>query len=701
MQQSDPIQDNPQLVSPLEQDNSKAEQGSFDNDIIKYVIEERLKPNKIQLKALKQQFIRYDNLYKLVQENKNYKGLANLFIPEILRAVETLISVIHFGIFGNSLFMKYRGYDTKDKLSAENLTHLAFTQMDENNFELGMMDFERQKLIFGTGIRKVLLDFMERRVKSINPETFEKEDRLETYRDIWTFEEVDILNFWIPVNTPWWDIQKADWLAETQNVNEVWIKGKIKKNWINKKQGELLLTYNSKEDTDESSMSNQRLSASGITPDDSKDKYGITTWYGWIPNKYVKDSNDDVDDDELVLGIVIIGNDEIILKKDKLINVYWHNRYPYVSCPFIPISGQFFGMGVPYICGSLQEELNDTRNQTMDNKTALLCNMWLKHKRSGISDDALIFTPNGVVTTNDMDGLRPLAPPLFGGFSITIEGNIKEDIRQSVSAVSGLQGVPQPGVGSATEFQGIQNAAMSRNRLVISAIGKCVLTPVFTLVKHLIYQYFDHAKMVKIMVEIGHKTKMVGPRDIVGNYDIELDLITDFEKNPAVVKQQVLTAMGQIIQLPPQVISFHWKLLNEVFKQLGIKNFSEMYPPPEPDILQTFLTPKEELQVFLEGQPVLVKDGEDHLDHLQRHIEDRKRIASIAPQFILDLMDSHIAIHMQKLEQMKQMAMANQLAKMQQVPQGGPISGQAPNSSPSTMQQPTNDMAIQKGITNV
>jgi len=690
--------DNP--LKEKDSNNYKAEKDGLESDLIKYVIADRLKPNKLLLGQKKQDFIKYLDLFKGVQKRKHYEGLANLFIPEILKGIETLVSIIHFGIFGNPVFMKYRGYEPSDEISAQNMTDVNYYCMAENQFELNFSSFERNMFVYGTAIGKVLWDFDEIDVASIDPEG-KKEKRLETIRDTWTFQNVDILNFWIPPETPWWDIQKARWMAETEEVDESWIREKMRSGWISKTQGEKLLRAGAGSvGADYSSqLKDERLQSSNIPAQTRSDKgrYKITTWYGLIPYKFVKDKEDSNDDDDLVLGICILGNDSTTLKLDKVSNVFWHNRYPYVSSTFIPLDGEFFGLGVPSVCDSLQEELNDTRNQTMDNKTAILRNMWLLDRNAQIARKDLEMRPNGIIMTNNMQGLVPLAPPLFTGVGVSIEGVIKEDIRQAIAAISGLQGIPQAGVGSATEFSGLQNSAMGRSRMVIKTLAESAIKPIFNLAKFLIYQFYDHRKMIRVVGARGIKTKFLSPDEIAGNYDIFLELSTDFEKNPNVMRQQLLTLFSQLVGLPPQAIQFHWKLISKLMSEMGIKNPEDYYADLAPVENAKLLTPEEEHQILLAFQPVHANKGDDDLIHLRDHIEFRAKIYLSAPPYILNNIDNHIKEHQASL-QAKGRQPSPFLGNGQA---GGMIPGQNPNTNFSTMQNPTSDNEILKGVENV
>ena len=151
--------------------HSKAERS--DNDELVQFILDKIDKDSLALKPKKDKFVEWNDLYKGYQADKNYQGLANLFIPEILKATETLVSMIHSAIFDNPNYVKYVGMERHDRESAENMTTLVLYQTGENKFEIGMSEFIRQMCTFGTGFRKILWEFMvkQTRTRKKNPDT--------------------------------------------------------------------------------------------------------------------------------------------------------------------------------------------------------------------------------------------------------------------------------------------------------------------------------------------------------------------------------------------------------------------------------------------------------------------------------------------------------------------------------------------------
>src|SRR3990167_6810790 len=123
-----------------------------------------------------------------------------------------------------------------------------------------------------------------------------------------------------------------------------------------------------------------------------------------------------------------------------------------------------------------------------------------------------------------------------------------------------------------------------------------------------------------------------------------------------------------------------------MLNSLGIDNPEDMYPDLVPESDEMLLSPDEEHDVMLELQPVHVRNGDNHIEHLQSHINLRNSIYLSAPPFLLEILDSHIKVHQKKL----------QAAQQQQAMQMAMTQGQTPNSSPNTIQGPGNDNQMLK-----
>lgn len=675
------------------------------DEVINSVVEEVGQSEKA-LASWKKNVVKYNELYQMYQSKKNYEGLSNIFVPEILRAVETVVGKLYQLVVGSPNWFEYIGRDENDEGPAVALTQLTRYEMDENSFKSRLMDSLRQMVISGLTVRKILWDFQEvarRRTamadnSSVDPVTGQpinvkqrvEQPEVETIRDHWTFEPVDLLSFHISdVTTPYNDIQKATWIAEQYSVDKNWINARCKKGWFSRAMKDRLDFAQSAQGSDAQNLRDSRLKSSGFQRPNSKDKIEVIERWGLVPARWVHSPEELVElgleADDRVEGVIYIANRIAILKLEA--NPFWHGQKPYVSCPYVPKENEFAGIGVAQIGEKLQEELNDTRNQTMDNKTLILMCMWLKHRAAGIKNQDLRIRPMGVIATNDMAGLEALRPPVLTGVGVNIEGVIKSDLRESVGASSNLQGIAQGGVDTATESSIINRESMGRLLLTGELYGELILKPTLIFAEYLNYQFYDHVKVIRIIGSAGVKFRRLSPDELIGYKDVVINLATDLADNPGVRRQQIMNFLTIVQQMPPEQIQFHYKILDKIYGMFfNNRSLEEIYPAPQDAV--ELLTPEEELDMIEAEQPVLAKMGQNHKVHIQV-LEDylnktKYALTPVSFDILKRLILSHYALLEQELAMQQAQFDMQAMAVAQGAEGGSSDPGKTPNATPFT-----------------
>lgn len=703
-----------------------------DQGFIGNIMRKEITKSERVLSSWKRKLVKYNELYKMVQNQRHYEGLARIFVPEILRAVETVVGNLEKTIFGQNPWFEYEATLPQDDGSAKALSQLTRDQMEANQFKLRTLDSFRQMAISGLTVRKILWDFNQvnqkkkvaKYTESTDPitkktkvtKTVETITSLETVMDNWCSEPVDLLSLHISdVTIPYHSLQKATWIAEQFLVDKQWVRDKIKKEWF------IEIDLDDLEETKQFSSSDaeryklSRKQSGGYTSGENKAGYSendrktgieIIERWGLVEAKYIYDAGDlkelNLDEDEMVESVIVIANRKKILKLEA--NPFYHNMKPYVACPYVAQEFDFSGMGVAAIGESLQEELNDTRNQTMDNKSLILMCMWLKSRTSGINNKDLTIRPMGVIPTNDVNGLVALRPPVLTGVGVNIESVIKEDLRQSVGASSNLQGIAQSGSQTATESNAVNQASYGRLALTGQQYVELILKPTLYFSESLNYQFFNTDKVIKIVGEQGIKFKNISPDDIVGQKAIIIKMGTDLDDNPGIKRQQLLQFLTIVQQMPPQVLAQHWKLLDKVYKSFfpSGHGLEDLYPAPPGE--EELLQPDEEFELMRNEIPVSVKQGDDDDAHLKEHEADYEATKYAVSDKTLQLEHSHILEHMQaKTNKFKaqQQAQAQAAAASQGGSKGGQGSvnmGQIPNASPFTQASATKGSDLNRNM---
>ena len=668
-------------------------------EVIEHVLK-GLSESDDRLKSWKEKIVKWYDLYGMVQRKKNYDGLASIFVPEILRAVETVTAKIYGMIVGEPQWYEYTGRDgDKDTEGpAIALTRLTAYQMEENHFKSRLMDSIRQLVLTGLCVRKIGWEYQEvtRKVRGQDGKITEKK---ETIKDTWTFEPVDLLSIGISdVDVPYNDIQKARWISEQTLGDKEYAFRKMSKGWFSGRYKDKLVEESEPNSSDSQNLKDRKLQASGYDAlTKKKDQVEYIERWGLLPAKWVYSQEEmserELEDDDQVESVVVIGNRKAILKLE--VNPYGHGQKPYVFCPYIPKEGEFAGMGIAQVGETLQEEINDTRNQTMDNKTLILMTMWVKTRASGIKNQDLRIRPNGIITTNDINGLAPLRPPVVAGVGTNMEGVAKNDLRESVGAASNLQGIAQAGVDTATESTLINKESVGRINMVGQLFAELILKPALLMAEYLNYQYYDHEKVISVIGPVGVKFIKISPNDIAGSKNISIKLAVDATESPSVMRQQLMNFLTIVQQMPPQVLQFHWNILEKIYENFfnGHK-LSELYPSLDqnPDDL---LSPEEERDCVIANKSVVAKQGQDHkvaLDYLTKEFQSmRWALTNVQFQLFTKLIASHHNMLMaevaaQKAQYAAQLAHIAAGGEAGEGPQpAGPGMGTMANTTPHTM----------------
>lgn len=678
------------------------------------LVRDEFSESDLVLRDWKTKITTYYELYQMVQRQKHYQGLAKIFVPETLRAVETIVTQIYQMIFAQEDWFDYQSRDgEQDVKPALALTQLTYYQMDENSFKSRVMDSIRQMVIAGLTVRKILWDFQEvdRTIGKNSDGTLSK--KTDTVRDTWTFEPVDILTFQISdINIPYNDIQKAIWIGEQYIARKEWVKEKIKRGWFSDQMRDDLDKIDSASASIVQQDVRNRESSSGYNQISLKHKFEIKERWGLLPCKWVytvaQMSEMELEDDDKCEGVIVTANDLVILKLEA--NPFWHNQKPYVVCPYVPKENELPGIGAAQIGQSLQEELNDTRNQNMDNKTLILSTMWLKSRTSGIKNQDLTIRANGVITTNDMNGLKALNPPIIAGVGVNLEGVIKNDLRESVGAASNLQGIAQSGVGTATESSIINKQSIGRLQTTGTLFGELVLKQTLIFAEYLNYQFYDHIKVINIIGPNGVKFRKLSPDEIAGgNKIVAIKISTDITENPAVMRQQYMGFITQLVQMPPEQLAFHYKALDRGYKMFfGGHSLSEIYENPMSNPAD-LLTPEEERDCIIAGQGVLAQKGQDHEKYIEYLGKELNQMKLALSPIKFDMFTKLIMSHQEMLQEenlalqqrhLTQMLMASTAQEQGQQGKSGNIvnRGQTQNTTPFNQAGAPSTSSLRKGI---
>jgi len=676
------IQEAPQLIPKIFTDKKVLERASA------FVLEQYRK-YKDDHDSRCQKWIEFDQAYQNIRTRKAEDGGANIVDPEPFVVVETLASNISEAFFSQDPPFKYSPQEETDEdqaqiMSAYRADHIRRIGLKEK-FERSVKQAEiTGSFIVKTPWRKevVMKTIRRKRVGEDGKVTTEtKKVPFPKYDDMdWEF--VSVFDF-IPCGKGK-DIEELDGVIHRVCKTYDEIKANERKT---KKIDGIEVTegiYTGLDALDIRSTKINLLEYWGRIPHyvlTGKDEDKYTTFEGVISscidekdyNKQQLEAQRDLKSGGFSW---IADEDEGKMYSSTAIrcqdNPFWSGDRPFLNFAWTPVDNDFYGIGVIQPIKELWDELNDTRNQLVDNKTLMLRQPMLEDVHANVQRNVNLTGKNVRIKCDDINGVKPLQIQNFQSEGWRNVAAIKDDIRRATAAVESLQGVPLSGSTSATEFSSVQQQAGIRLKSIIRRLDE-----VFKKWLDRAYQYdqqfAEFERFVKVLGEDGAKFVRINPEDINGTFDIVTNGVTTLENS--VIKANKLTNMLSIVsKIPPG--SPLWNLVKEIWKTMGLSEAvaEQVMPMKKEDKPEDVEQENLAIQV---GQNVIARQGENHQMHIQLHGQalEKLRAHGLSTPEIEQSFMSHIAQHAFMLKA--------QISQMPQAPQGqGQLAQLAQNGAP-------------------
>jgi hypothetical protein len=179
-------------------------------------------------------------------------------------------------------------------------------------------------------------------------------------------------------------------------------------------------------------------------------------------------------------------------------------------------------MSIVEVISNLQDELNSTRNQRIDNISLILNAVMIRRRNSDIDENPEIY-PGAIIDVEDIhNDLKPLEFPDVTSSALMEEEKIKQDI-QFVSSVSEYaRGATPTRKETATTVTSIQEASNIVFNYITMVIENSGLLPIAEAIKKLNQQYITEEKMIRLFnIESGSwNYESISPEEIQGSYDV-------------------------------------------------------------------------------------------------------------------------------------------------------------------------------------
>lgn len=478
----------------------------------------------------------WEEIYRLYfssQDKFKTSTRSAITVPIVFQVIEAAVPKIVNTIFGSGEeFFDIVATDPNDDAFATQIKMLLTYQLNQADFMIKFVDFVKQLLLYGTSYFYVYWKTKRewvftrtpiRETPTINGFSLGEQIRWEEKREYKVTErrpEIDVLDI-------------LDVFPDPESRTEKDARGLFVRSWIPlsdvKEMGKGMYpifanTENQalvSDDHNYAASRQLRSTIRGVTNISSGDKelVEILTYWGSY----------DLDGDGIKEKVqIVIGNRNVVFVARQ--NPFHHQKCPVIRCVFFPVPLEWYGLGLVEPVISNVHELWTLRRQRLDNINLVINRMWKVNSLADVDLDTLISTPNGIVLTDQMDGVEPLETNDVTANAYTEAAIVQTDI-ENATAPRSIQGSPENGkLGrTARGAQLIIGQALEKFAVGTKLVEELGIKRVLKLVHALNLQFIDDDEMLNetygvifpaaLRVEdlrADIKFKMVGISDMVG-----------------------------------------------------------------------------------------------------------------------------------------------------------------------------------------
>lgn len=531
-----------------------------------------------------------DNYRLYKSKLKEQRDGANLFIPYTWATVEQLKARALQTLFSNTPYVGFAGNGRDDIDGAELMEKLVYYQMKEK-IKLPFKFIEALNSVYVYGTAIALRQWkLEEKTISKKQNIFDEETGIKTdvsieEQVIKVYDDPDVE--FIPIDDFFpdpegWDIKTCAYACTRAEKDLEYLKQK-------EKEGIYKLPDTIENDSGDP-ITNFRDEINGISKNEEKSKtHELISYY-----------TDDV-------KIVVLNKKHIICKEE---NELYTKEKPFERIVAFPQEKEFWGMAVVSVLKCLQEELNSTRNQRIDN-VSLILNKVFKMRNGADIDPADVKSKAGhIIPVNDMNDIQVFDFPDVTGSAYQEEQIIKQDI-QYISAVSEYsRGATPQRKETATTVTTIQEASNVVFNYIIMVLEITGLLPLADAIKKLNQQYVTESKVIRLFDSATGQWDYpeITPDSIQGDYDVvstspRMEAQTTKENK----RQQMLDMFNMFTsnELTKPYVNAQ-EFMKKILDSYDIKDYEKLIQEPVPPnpIVQDGEIPTEEPLVQQEIPPV-------------------------------------------------------------------------------------------------
>jgi hypothetical protein len=460
---------------------------------------------------------------------------SSITVPVVFQIIEAAVPKIVNSIFGSGEeFFEVAPTDPADAPFASAIQMLLTYQLGQADFMVKFIDFCKQLLLYGTSYFYVYWKVKRQWVYTKTPirkpltiNGFDAGEQLtwevtKEYQVVERRPEIEVLDI-------------LDVFPDPEARTEKDAKGLFVRSWMDIEEakelgnGKYPMFANTKNpnlqgDNNDFAASRQtRYSIRGVSSPKiaAKSQIELLTYWGAY----------DIDGDGIREEVQITIANRTIMFIGRA-NPFHHQKRPVIRTVFFPIPLEWYGMGLVEPVMSNVHELWTLRRQRIDNINLILNRMWKVSSLADIDLDTLVSTPNGIVITDDMNGVEALETPDVTSSAYNEASAVQNDI-ENATAPRSVQGTPESGkLGrTAKGAQLIIGQALEKFAVGTKLVEELGIKRVIRMFHQLDLQFIDQDDILRDPGMYGHlfekelsvediraevRFKMIGISDMIG-----------------------------------------------------------------------------------------------------------------------------------------------------------------------------------------
>lgn len=519
--------------------------------------------------------------------DKKPQEFSNIFVPQTFMMCETVKARVAESLFANRPYVSVLPRNTDDASNAKAAESLIDWQLNErmNIKRLFADDILQDAIVLGTAVcftgwlkqERQIKEKMEITIPLVDddgnpfiddmgmPAMVTSEElvpRMVTVYDDPLTQKVDLFDFYVDRTAT--TIQDARFCGHVEYLTKEQIENFVenagwKVDWENVSPIEDIT--GGKEIRAE--ITGATLGGADDTYDnkDKNSKYAVTHY--WEDNRHV----------------VIINDVECVLDEE---NPFNHGEKPYDKCCYVPLTNEFYGIGIPETVKDLQAELNTARNMRIDYNAMALRRMWKIRKGCGLTPKDLVWKQGGVLQVDDMEDILEINVQPLPASAFSNEDVIKQDMRDATGVHDIILGLAQADETATTTMTKDNNASI-RFKFFIEAVVDDMLLPIVNKMLSMDTQYLEQGRIIRLIDDAGQAGELLAilPDELGNDYDfyyvgssVEPMANKELNKNKMIEAYQLAMA-NPVVQ---QDMNIQRNLLRELFNALEIKEVDKIVP---------------------------------------------------------------------------------------------------------------------------